>query len=103
MVIRVLCVFMENLIAPFSLQGSHVASALGPDTSSSDDCRALHRLVRRARVHRRGALNRREIDLAGDVQTARQAAEVLTEGTGWPIAFAQTPIEQVRQYNEDTR
>jgi hypothetical protein len=31
-----------------------------------------------------------------------EAAEILTEALGRPIAFAQTPIEQVRQYSEDT-
>jgi uncharacterized protein YbjT (DUF2867 family) len=48
------------------------------------------------------ALNRREIDLAGDVRTMPEAAEILTEALRRPIAFAQTPIEQVRQYSEDT-
>jgi uncharacterized protein YbjT (DUF2867 family) len=47
------------------------------------------------------ALNRREIDLAGDVRTMPQAAEALTEGLGRPIAFAQTPIEPVRQYSKE--
>jgi uncharacterized protein YbjT (DUF2867 family) len=47
------------------------------------------------------ALNRREIDLAGDVRTMREAAEILTEVLGRPIAFAQTPIEQVRKYSKD--
>jgi len=47
------------------------------------------------------ALNRREIDLAGDVRTMPKAAEILTEALGRPIAFAQTPIEQVRQYSKD--
>ena len=31
-----------------------------------------------------------------------EAAEILTEALGRPIAFAQTPIEQVRQYSNDT-
>ncbi len=47
------------------------------------------------------ALNGREIDLAGDLRTMPEAAEILTEALGRPIAFAQTPIEQVRQYSED--
>jgi hypothetical protein len=47
------------------------------------------------------ALNRREIDLAGDVRTMRQAAETLTDGLGRPIAFAQTPIEPLRQYSKE--
>src|SRR5258707_14999365 len=47
------------------------------------------------------ALNRREIDLAGDLRTMREAAELLTEALGRPIAFAQTPIEPVRQYSKE--
>ncbi len=47
------------------------------------------------------ALNRREIDLAGDVQTMPEAADILTESLGRPIAFAQTPIEPVRQYSKE--
>jgi uncharacterized protein YbjT (DUF2867 family) len=46
-------------------------------------------------------LNRREIDLAGDVRTMPEAAEILTEALGRPIAFAQTPIEPVRQYSKE--
>jgi len=46
-------------------------------------------------------LNRREIDLAGDVRTMPEAAEILTEALGRPIGFAQTPMEQVRQYSQD--
>ena len=46
-------------------------------------------------------LNRREIDLASDVRTLPEAAEILTEALGRPIAFAQTPIEQVRQYSKE--
>src|SRR5258706_4199983 len=49
-----------------------------------------------------GAVNRREIDIAGDVRTMPEAAEILTEALARPIAFAQTPIEQVRQYSKET-
>ncbi|PTR15818.1 hypothetical protein C8R31_103413 [Nitrosospira sp. Nsp2] len=47
------------------------------------------------------ALNRRKIALAGDVRTMAEAAEILTEALGRPIAFARTPIEQVRQYSKE--
>jgi len=93
--------FMENLLAPYSLQGSTLASALGPDTKLAmiavDDIGWFGALAFTA-----AALNRREIDLAGDVRTMREAAEILTEALGRPIAYAQAPIEQVRQYSEDT-
>jgi len=93
--------FMENLMAPFSLQGDTLAWALGPSAKlqmiAVDDigwfgARAFSDAA---------ALNRREIDLAGDVRTMPEAAEILTEALGRPIAFAQTPIEQVRQHSKE--
>jgi uncharacterized protein YbjT (DUF2867 family) len=93
--------FMENLLAPFSLQGSTLAWALGQGTKlqmiAVDDigwfgARAFTDAT---------ALNRREIDLAGDVRSMAEAADTLTEALGCPITFAQTPIEQVRQYSAD--
>ena len=47
------------------------------------------------------SLNRREIDLAGDVRTMAEAADILTKALGRPITFAQTPIEPVRQYSKE--
>ena len=94
--------FMENLVAPYSLQGSTLALALGPGTKlqmiAVDD---IGWFGARAFTDA-AALNRREIDLAGDVRTIPEAAEIFTDALGRPIAFAQTPIEQVRQYSEDT-
>ena len=93
--------FMENLIAPFSLQGSTLAWALRPDTKlqmiAVDD---IGWFGARAFTHA-AALNRREIDLAGDVRTMPDAAEIVTEALGRPIKFAQTPIEGVRQYSKE--
>ena len=93
--------FMENLVAPYSLQGSTLAVALQPGTKlqmiAVDDIGWFG-----ARAFTDAAtLNRREIDIAGDVRTMPQAAEVLAEAMGRPIAFAQTPIDQVRQYSQD--
>lgn len=93
--------FMENLVAPFSLHGSTLAWALGPDTKlqmiAVED---IGWFGARAFTDA-AALNRREIDLAGDVRTMSEAAEALTEALGRPIALAQTPIEPVRQYSEE--
>src|SRR6266700_1273708 len=85
--------FMENLLAPFSLQGSTLAWALGQNTKlqmiAVDD---IGWFGARAFTDA-AALNRREIDLAGDVRAMPEAAEILTEVLGRPITFAQTPIE----------
>src|ERR1700750_2718563 len=94
--------FMENLLAPYSLQGSTLAWAVGRGTRlqmiAVDD---IGWFGARAFIDA-AALNRREIDIAGDVQTMPEAAEILTGALGRPIAFAQTPIEQVRQYSKET-
>ncbi len=94
--------FMENLVAPFSLQGSTLALALKPTTMvqmiAVDD---IGWFGARA-FSDASALNRREIDLAGDDRTVPEAAKILTEALGRTITFAQTPIEQVRQYSTDT-
>jgi uncharacterized protein YbjT (DUF2867 family) len=93
--------FMDNLLSPYSLQGSTLAWALGPDTRlqmiAVDD---IGWFGARAFTDA-AALNRREIDLAGDVRTMRETVEILTEALGRPIAFQQTPSEQVQQYSED--
>jgi uncharacterized protein YbjT (DUF2867 family) len=93
--------FMENLLAPFSLQGSTLAWALGQGTTlqmiAVDD---IGWFGARAFTDA-AALNGREIDLAGDVRTMAEAADTLTEVLGRPITFAQTPIEQVRQYSKE--
>jgi uncharacterized protein YbjT (DUF2867 family) len=93
--------FMENLLAPYSLRGDTLSSALGPDTKlqmiAVDDIGWFG-----ARAFTDAAvLNGREIDLAGDVRTMPESAAILTQALGRPIAFAQTPIEQVRQYSKD--
>ena len=94
--------FMDNLLAPFSLQGSTLAWALGPNTKlqmiAVDD---IGWFGARAFIDA-DALNRREIDIAGDLRTMPEVAEILTEALGRPIAFGQMPIEQVQQYSKDT-
>jgi uncharacterized protein YbjT (DUF2867 family) len=92
---------MENLLAPFSLQGDTLSSALGPGTKlqmiAVDD---IGWFGARAFTHA-AALIRREIDLAGDVRTMPEAAQILSEALRRPIVFAQQPIEQVRQFSKD--
>src|SRR3982074_2861150 len=79
--------FMENLLAPFSLQGSTLAWALGPGTKlqmiAVDD---IGWFGARAFTDA-AALNRHEIDLAGDVRTMPEAAAGLAESLGRRITF----------------
>jgi uncharacterized protein YbjT (DUF2867 family) len=93
--------FMENLLAPFSHQGSTLAWALGPRTKLQMIAVGdIGWFGARAFTHAAG-LNRREIDLARDVRTMPEAAEILTKALGRPITFVQTPIEPVRQYSKE--
>ena len=93
--------FMENLVAPFSLQDSTLAWAIPPGTKlqmiAVDD---IGWFGARAFTDA-AALNRREIDIAGDVRTMLEAAQILSKALGRPITFTQTPIEQVRQYSKE--
>jgi len=94
--------FMENLVAPYSLQGDTLTWALRPATQlqmvAVDDIGWFG-----ARAFTDGAgLNRREIDLASDARTMPEVAGILREVLGRPIKFVQTAIEQVRQYSEET-
>jgi uncharacterized protein YbjT (DUF2867 family) len=93
--------FMENLMAPFSLQGNTLSWALAQGTKlqmiAVDD---IGWFGARAFTDA-AALNRREIDIAGDARTMPEAAEILTKVLGRPIAFAQTPIEPVRQHSKE--
>src|SRR5262249_15289641 len=83
--------FRETLRAPYSPRGPALAGARGRGTKlqmiAGDD---IGWFGARAFTDA-AALNRREIDLAGDTRTMPEAAEILTEALGRPIAFAQTP------------
>jgi uncharacterized protein YbjT (DUF2867 family) len=93
--------FMENLLAPFTLQGDALAVAVDPNTRlqmiAVDD---IGWFGARAFTDA-AALKGREIDIAGDAVTMPEAAATLSKTMGRPIRFQQTPIEQVRQYSQD--
>jgi uncharacterized protein YbjT (DUF2867 family) len=94
--------FMENLVAPYSLQGDTLSSALAPTTKlqmiAVDD---IGWFGARAFTHA-AALNGRALDIAGDVRTMPEAAALLAAALRRPITFTQTSIDQVRQYSEET-
>jgi uncharacterized protein YbjT (DUF2867 family) len=93
--------FMENLTSPYSLQGDTLSGALGPGTKlQMIAVNDIGWFGARAFTNA-AALNRREIDIAGDVRTMPETAEILGKAMGRPITFAQTPIEQLRQFNAD--
>src|SRR4029077_8849614 len=93
--------FMENLMAPFSLQGNTLSWALGAGTKLQMMAVDYIGWFGARAFTDAAALNRREIDIAGDVRTMPEAAEILTKVLGRPIAFAQTPIEPVRRHSKE--
>jgi uncharacterized protein YbjT (DUF2867 family) len=94
--------FMENLLAPYSLNGDTLTAAIAPATKlqmiAVDD---IGWFGARAFTHA-APLNGRALDIAGDIRTMPEAAAILSEALGRPITFTQGSIEQVRQYSEDT-
>jgi uncharacterized protein YbjT (DUF2867 family) len=93
--------FMANLLAPYSLQGDTLSWGLPPETRlQMIATRDIGRIGARAFTDA-ATLNRREIDLAGDIRTMPEAAAILSQALGRTITFVQTPIAQVRQYSED--
>ncbi len=93
--------FMENLTSPWFLNGDKLCAAMDPKTVlqmiAADD---IGKYGARAFTDA-AALNRREIDLAGDAQTIPQAAKALSQGLGRTLEFVQVPIAEVRKNSED--
>lgn len=93
--------FMENLLAPGTLNGNTLALAVKPETKlqmvAVDD---IGRYAARAFTDAAG-MNGRAIDLAGDAVTGPEAAAILSKALGREITFTSVPIDQVRQFSED--
>jgi uncharacterized protein YbjT (DUF2867 family) len=93
--------FMENLLAPSTLNGNTLALGIKPETELQ--------MVAVADIGRYGAraftdaagLNGRAIDLAGDKVTGPEATAVLSKTLGRQINFTSVPLDQVRQFSED--
>lgn len=93
--------FMENLVSPWFLNGDTMYAALAPTTVlQMIAVRDIGQYGARAFTDA-AALNRREIDIAGDAVTMPQAAAALSKGLGRTISFVQIPIAEVRKNSED--
>jgi uncharacterized protein YbjT (DUF2867 family) len=92
---------MENLLAPWSLQGDKLTAGVDPATRlqmiASDD---IGKFAAQAFVQSE-ARNRSEVDLAGDVVTLPEAARALGQSLGRSIAYQRIPMEVVRQNSQD--
>lgn len=89
--------FMENLLGPWFLSGDKLIMAVQPTTKlqmiAVEDIGKFGALA----FERHEALNRAELDIAGDAVTLPEAARVLGEALGRSLTFVQPPIEEVRK------
>ena len=92
--------FMENLVSPWFKpyidQGS-LAIGIYPDTRLQMVAVRDIGKYGLAAIEQYERLNGRAIDIASDELTGPEAAAILTEVAGRPIAFYTVPIEQVRE------
>lgn len=97
--------FMENWVSPWFKPGidqGKLMVGLRPETVlqmiAVQDIGQYGRLA----FERHQELNGRAIDLAGDQLTMPQTASILSEITGRQITFEPVPLEQVREFSEDS-
>jgi uncharacterized protein YbjT (DUF2867 family) len=96
--------FMENFAGPWFLPGleqGQLVMAVKPETTLQMIAVTDIGKYGRWAFENHQALNRREIDLAGDQLTLPKAAEVLSRAMGRDVTFVQAPIEEVRKYSAD--
>jgi uncharacterized protein YbjT (DUF2867 family) len=93
--------FMENLLAPHTLQGDKLVVSIDPKTKlqmiAVDDIGKFGALA----FEKASELNGQEIDIAGDSVTLPEAAATLSKSMGKKIEHQNIPIEAVRQFSED--
>ena len=93
--------FMENLVSPWFLNDGKLYSALGPETPlQMIAVRDIGVYAARAFTDAE-RLNRREIDLAGDVAMMPEVERALSAGLGRPIEYVRIPMAEVRKNSED--
>ena len=96
--------FMENLQSQWilpSIQQGTLAFGLKPETAlQMIAVRDIGKYGLRA-FEQHAALNRHEIDIAGDQHTMPETAEILSRAVGHPVKFSRVPIEEVRKNGED--
>jgi uncharacterized protein YbjT (DUF2867 family) len=93
--------FMENLLAPHTLQGDKIINALAPTTKlqmvAADD---IGKFGARAFIDA-SAHHNAEVDIAGDAATMVEGAAAVSEIVGRPVTYQPIPIAAVRQNSED--
>jgi uncharacterized protein YbjT (DUF2867 family) len=93
--------FMENLLSPWFLNGDKLYAGMDPKT--------VLQMIAVEDIGKYGAraftdaaaLDRREIDIAGDAATIPAAAATLSQALAKSIEFVRVPIEDVRKNSED--
>jgi uncharacterized protein YbjT (DUF2867 family) len=93
--------FMENLLAPWTVQGDKLPTPLGAGTKvqmvAVDDIGKFGAAAFADAERMKGV----EVDIAGDAVTMPEAAAGLSQLQGKPIAYQQIPMEAVRANSVD--
>lgn len=96
--------FMENLASPWfkpAIDNGQLAVAMKPDTKLQ--------MIAVKDIGKYGLwvfenfekLNGRAIDLAGDVLTMVEVADLISKAKGKKVTFTRIPIEEIRKFSED--
>jgi len=93
--------FMENVLGPWFFQNDKLMAGLEPQTKLQMVAVEDIGKVSAQAFIRADAMNRREIDVAGDSVTMPQVAAALSKKLGKNIEFVSLPIAAVRQNSED--
>jgi uncharacterized protein YbjT (DUF2867 family) len=96
--------FMENFVSPwFKPYVDQGTLAIGMKPETKLQMVAVRDIGKYGLVaiEQHEKLNGQAIDIAGDELTGPEAATILSEAAGRPIAFYQVPIDQVRAGSED--
>ena len=93
--------FMENVLGGWFLQGDKLMAGMKPDTKLQMVAVADIGKVGADAFVRSEALNRREVDIAGDSVSMSTVASALSKKLGKSIEFVSLPLDVVRKNSED--
>jgi uncharacterized protein YbjT (DUF2867 family) len=93
--------FMENVLGGWFLQGDKLMVGMKPDTKLQMVAVEDIGKVGAEAFVRSDALNRREVDIAGDSVSMTTVASALSKKLGKSIEFVSLPLEAVRKNSED--
>jgi len=96
--------FMDNFASPWyksAIEAGTLAVAMSPDIPLQMVAVADIGRYARLAFERHEELNGLALDFAGDAPTMAQAAELLSQAVGQPVAHLQVPLDEIRKSSAD--